>query len=213
MYAGPYSKGVNDDASLGANTIHTAKQRVRAEIRRARALRGSESADVNHRFTEHLMEIASRHQARRVSCYASTEHEPDTSGFLAWARDSGVEVLLPRSLPDGKLEWVLHGGEPLHRGAFGIPEPSGEALPPEALGSCDLLVIPAAGVDTRGTRIGWGRGYFDRAIDALREAHPQGIAPVYAVVFEDEVRTSLPREPHDAPVDGVVTEVRIHNFG
>ncbi|MFC5339057.1 5-formyltetrahydrofolate cyclo-ligase [Leucobacter denitrificans] len=204
---------MNDEAHHPADTIVEAKQQLRAEIRQARALRGSRSTDTHAQFTKHLTALVSQHQARRVSCFASTRNEPDTSGFLAWARENSVEVLLPRSLPAGELEWVLQTDEPLRPGAFGIPEPIGEALPPDILASCDLLIIPAAGVDVLGTRIGWGRGYFDRAIDSLRDEHPTQFAPVYAVVFEDEVHSALPLEPHDAPIDGAVTEVRIHNFG
>jgi 5-formyltetrahydrofolate cyclo-ligase len=73
--------------------------------------------------------------------------------------------------------------------------------------SVDLLLIPAAAVDSSGMRMGWGRGYFDRALASLEEP-----PPVFAVVYDDELRESVPNESHDRPVDGVVTPRQTRHF-
>ena len=85
-----------------------------------------------------------------------------------------------------------------------MPEPTGELLGPIAVNDVDLMVIPAAAVDTTGMRLGWGRGYFDKTIGSMERC-----PPVYAVVFDDELVAEVPRDVHDQPVTGVVTPTRI----
>jgi len=65
------------------------------------------------------------------------------------------------------------------------------------------MVIPAAAVDHHGTRLGWGRGYFDKTLGSM-ENRP----PVYAVIFDSELVEEVPRDVHDQPVTGVVTPTR-----
>ena len=72
-----------------------------------------------------------------------------------------------------------------------------------AIETVDLMLIPAAAVDRRGNRLGWGRGYFDRALASMTRR-----PAVFAVVFDHEVLEHLPTEPHDVPLTGVVTPRR-----
>lgn len=182
------------------------KASARQAVRVARRERASREGAA---FREQLYALVRELGARRVSCFVGVGDEPDSEGFLEWARAEGVEVLLPRVVGDDALEWALLDDAPLVAGAFGIPEPAGATLGPDALAGVDLVLVPAAAVDRSGTRLGWGRGYFDRALAAI---HPPHRPPVYAVVYESEVRDSLPAEPHDAPVDGAVTELAVHRF-
>jgi 5-formyltetrahydrofolate cyclo-ligase len=72
-----------------------------------------------------------------------------------------------------------------------------------AVNDVDLMIIPAAAVDSTGMRLGWGRGYFDKTIGSMEKC-----PPVYAVIYDSEVLESLPREVHDQPVTGIVTPTR-----
>jgi 5-formyltetrahydrofolate cyclo-ligase len=83
----------------------------------------------------------------------------------------------------------------------------GEVVAASVFRSVDLLLIPAAAVDHSGMRMGWGRGYFDRTLASLAEP-----PPVFAVVYDDELRESVPSEAHDRPVDGVVTPSQTLHF-
>ena len=69
-----------------------------------------------------------------------------------------------------------------------------------AVNDVDLMLIPAAAVDRDGTRLGWGRGYFDKTLGSM-ERRP----PTYAVVFDSEFVDVVPSEPHDQPVPTVLT--------
>ena len=67
-----------------------------------------------------------------------------------------------------------------------------------------ILLVPLAAFDRRGHRIGYGRGYYDRAIAALKQAghRPQLIGLAFAC---QEV-SRVPAEAHDEPLDGIATE-------
>lgn len=189
------------------------KQRIRAVVRKRRSERVGDTAAyaiAAVEVTSVLVRLTQDLAASRVCCFVSVRGEPDTSGYLAWAHANGVEVLLPRSLAGGELEWSAYVPGELAPGAFGIPEPQGPAV---ESGSASLLLIPAAAVDRTGARLGWGRGFYDRELAACDAGPLRPRPPVFAVVFEEEVLASLPVEPHDVPVHGAVTEERIHRFG
>lgn len=199
------------------------KQQVRTEVREARGARAGDRRGERDAFTARLASLVSETRARRVTCFVNIGAEPDTSGFLAWAREHGIEVLLPRVLSgenvssgssalDGEMEWALLDDRELIPGAFGIPEPQGPGFAHDKLGTVDLMLIPAAAVDRSGTRLGWGRGFFDRALAEIHR-EPSTAPPVFAVVYEDEIFNELPAEPHDHPVSGAVTEIRVRRFG
>lgn len=136
-----------------------------------------------------------------MACFLSTTTEPDTHAFVTDAAARGIRVLLPVTRADGLLDWAVAtpDGE-IAEGLFGLPEPVGELLGPIAVNDVDVLVIPAAAVSPDGTRLGWGRGYYDKTIGSM-----EGCPPVYAVVFDSEIIDDIPRDVHDQPVTGIVT--------
>jgi 5-formyltetrahydrofolate cyclo-ligase len=85
-------------------------------------------------------------------------------------------------------------------GRFGLLEPVGPRLGPTAVGTAEVVVVPAVAVARDGTRLGRGGGYYDRA---LRHARPGAV--LVAAVFDDELVDALPTEPHDHRVTAVVT--------
>jgi 5-formyltetrahydrofolate cyclo-ligase len=88
-----------------------------------------------------------------------------------------------------------------------MPAPTTETLSPMAIDNVGLIIVPAATVDRTGMRMGWGQGYFDKTLGSMQKC-----PPVYAVIFDDELVDSVPRERHDMPVNGVVTPGGIVSF-
>jgi len=189
-----------------ADDLTAVKRTLRTEIReRRRAMSSTERAEAADGYTARLQELIKLLQATSLACYLSMPDEPNTRPFLTWARSVGIRVLLPISRGDGLLDWSVGTGET--EGPRGVPEPVGDILEPLAVNDVDLILVPAAAVDEQGLRLGWGRGYFDKTLGSM-EKRP----PVYAIVFESEVRERVPREVHDQPVDGAVTPTRIVTF-
>ncbi len=224
--------------------LNDEKRALRAIIREdRRALSPREREQAGALLADRLLALTAGLGASSFSCFMSLPSEPDTREFLARAGAAGLAALLPVSREDGLLDWVRVRGDEDHSralpftspGAFGIDEPHGERLRPEAVGEVDVMLIPAAAVDLSGQRLGWGRGYFDRTLATLRPgtgigtgigtstgpasgttpsaAGPPAKRPlVFAVVFDHEVLDRVPAEPHDVPVDGVVTPTRVIRF-
>lgn len=80
-------------------------------------------------------------------------------------------------------------------------EPMGTSLGGEAIEQAGVIFIPALSVDMQGHRLGWGGGWYDRV---LQYAHPHALR--VAIVWPWEVcEQTLPHEPHDQAVHGVLT--------
>lgn len=85
-------------------------------------------------------------------------------------------------------------------GHYGIREPLAPALLP--MSQIDLIAVPGVAFDRKGNRLGRGGGYYDRLLDGF-----SGVAA--AVAFDFQVLPKIPCEPHDRPVNWIVTETKI----
>jgi 5,10-methenyltetrahydrofolate synthetase len=112
--------------------------------------------------------------------------------------------LLPQTEQDDQRAYLVEG-------AFGIPQAQ---TPDEVLAEAiDVVLVPATAVDTDGNRLGGGAGYYDRWLDRARRS--SGPAPyALGVVFAEQVvpAGTFPVEPHDQPLDGVVTQNGLTTF-
>ncbi len=186
----------------------SAKRALRAEIRARRLNATSTERERDaHGHTARLVELVTQRGAASVAAYLSTDHEPSTRGFLAWAQAAGVRVLLPISREDGLLDWAGYDGGAEDLDHLGMPTPTTELLGPIAVNDVDLIIVPASAVDESGMRMGWGRGYFDRTLGSMASR-----PPVYAVVFDHEVLPEVPHDAHDERIDGAVTPTRLLTF-
>ena len=139
--------------------------------------------------------------------FAPTPLEPDMSLALGLFPRALLPVLLDEAgAPLGAPRWGLwEAGQALVTLGRPPAQPDGEARGAESLKEADLIIIPALAASIDGTRLGQGGGWYDRA---LMHRSP-GVA-VVSVVFDDEVLESgvIPAEPHDVPVDAIITPTR-----
>lgn len=184
------------------NDIALAKAQLRSKILASRVRRESS----NQAFTANLLELVSQLDAQSVATYLSFGTEPATTDFIDSLLDDGIEVLVPKALPDETLAWFKWDGVSEITSSLGMREPDENKLLAVSVEQAELLLIPALAVDRMGNRLGRGKGYFDRELSVLSGSK------VYAVCFEDEVLESIPSEVHDQRVSGVVTEVAIHEL-
>jgi 5-formyltetrahydrofolate cyclo-ligase len=137
---------------------------------------------------------------RALAAYVPEETEPGHGRLPAVFTQLGARVLLPVVAQEGsELAWAVDTGR-LAPGRFGLLEPVGPRLGPTAIGTADVVVVPALAVSRNGVRLGRGGGYYDRAL-----SHARSDAVVVAVVFDDELLDEVPAEPHDRRVDAVLT--------
>ena len=136
-----------------------------------------------------------------VSGFLPIRSEVDPRPLMVALADRGARLCVP-AIVDGQLQFrQLLRGAPLEPQGFGTYAPGSDAavLDPE------IMLVPLAAFDRRLHRIGYGRGYYDRAIEALRaksiEPHLCGVA--FAVQEVERV----PNEDHDIGLDCIATEV------
>ena len=139
--------------------------------------------------------------------FVPTPLEPDMSLALGLFERALLPVLRDEAgAPLGEPRWGLwEAGRALVTLRRPPAQPDGEARGAESLKEADLIVIPALAASTDGTRLGQGGGWYDRAL-----VHRCPGTPVVAAIFDDEVLEAgvIPAEPHDVPVDAIVTPTR-----
>lgn len=131
--------------------------------------------------------------------------ELDVRDLLASLADSGVDVVVPRILDvvTGTMELVSwRPGQALLTNRFGIDEPEGGTVFSRM--EIDLWIVPLLGADKTGNRLGYGGGFYDRMLRGTPGVKV-GLLPESCVV------DTLPDEPHDVPVDVVITENGVFN--
>jgi 5-formyltetrahydrofolate cyclo-ligase len=192
-----------------SDAIADAKRALRADLRERRQLLSPAQRDAAASgIATQLHALIDSVGARSISCYLAAPTEPGTREFVADAVARGIRVLLPVTRADGLLDWaVATPDQEIVEGLVGSPEPLAEVLGPIAVNDVDLLIVPAAAVDTTGMRLGWGRGFFDKTLGSMERC-----PPVYAVVFDSEVLDEVPRDVHDQAVTGAVTPTRTVTF-
>jgi 5-formyltetrahydrofolate cyclo-ligase len=136
-----------------------------------------------------------------VSGFVPIKSEINALPLMQKLASAGARLALPVVAGRGKplimRAWKL--GEPLRKGGWGIGEPGAEA--PEVVP--DILIVPLLAFDRRGHRIGYGAGYYDMTIAALRARKPIVAA---GIAFAAQEIAAVPDTPRDVRLDLVLTE-------
>lgn len=136
-----------------------------------------------------------------VSGFWPIRSEMDTRPLLFALRERGLKLCLP--VVTSKTEIIFRAFErdaPLMETGFGTygPTEDAETVNPE------LLLVPLSAFDKKGNRIGYGAGFYDRAIAKLEA---MGMRPkLIGVAFNCQEVAEVPTEPHDKPLEAILTE-------
>ncbi len=150
---------------------------------------------------EHLRGYFELNPAARVALYSPlvSRREADISALDPWLRGAGSRIAYP-VLTDAHVgfAWVDDVSSLVTRSGFPQPEASSPTVLP---GELDVLLVPALAATPSGFRLGYGAGYYDRVL-------PRFCPPAFSVcvIFETQLRTSLPVAPHDHACLAVVTD-------
>jgi 5-formyltetrahydrofolate cyclo-ligase len=150
----------------------------------------------------HLMSIPEVQAAHTVLVYVPLPDELDVWPALHGLKDAGKRVILPKCRSDRHEVLCVEVGDFKHdliRGTYNILEPKSDR--DLGLKDLDVVVSPGRAFDRVGNRVGRGAGYYDRFFS--REGFH---AFICGIAFDCQVLSEVPVEPHDVPVDGVVTE-------
>jgi len=188
------------------DTVSLEKQRLREEHLAAReALSEQERSVLDNRITQKLLATSEYAEATTVLTYVSVSSEVSTRMFIECALRDGKTVAVPRCLPGHCLEFVAIASlEQLVAAPFNLLEPAKE-LPAvtEDQKNNSICIVPALLVDTKGYRLGYGAGFYDRFLSTypgkkICLAYQQSLS-----------RTTLPHTAFDVAVDVVITESEV----
>jgi 5-formyltetrahydrofolate cyclo-ligase len=185
--------------------------RVRAKALMRSRFRGLRSSLPREALTERSLAIVTKlvaldevATARAVALFWPIERhkEVDLRGLDRLLRERGATIAYPTIANDRSLEFRrVDDPATLFDRGHGFAEPTPEAAPVPEL---DVIVVPGLAFDSRGYRLGYGGGYYDRTL-------PQHCPPATAigVAYDFQLAADLPHGAHDAPVAAIVTDRRV----
>ncbi len=179
----------------------TLRQTLRQEIQDFQTAHGNAADAVITRLffeTQHLMPQSV------VGGYMALKGEVSGKNIFSRLSAQGhitcLPVIVARDQP--MIFRLYRAGDSTRRGAMGQQEPlphMQEVLP-------DILVIPMLGFTRQGYRLGYGSGFYDRTLPALRTIKP---VKTIGLAYSIQELPELPVEPHDIPLDIIITEKEV----
>lgn len=179
-------------------------------IRRSSILKRKQFSTNDQKFCSkticsHIQELPEYQAAKHIAFYHGVKGEVDLSELWNRALRDQKFCYFPVIMTNLSLSFLPAIPSVNYRlNQYGIPEPEvdlAQAIPPNKL---DLILVPLVAFDQHGTRIGMGKGYYDRTLSTLRPKLLLGVA------YEFQQQPLIQPQPWDVKLDAVVTEKTIY---
>ena len=177
---------------------------MKAELRKKilqemKSLSQEQKQAMDRVLTEGFLQHPFYQEAKTIATYLSFPHEFQTQELIEQALKDGKKVLIPKTYPKGRMEFVVYHPQQLVKTSFGLLEPQGdlEVVEPSQI---DLIHVPGLAFTTEGYRIGYGGGYYDRYLEHFAGHTMSTIYPCQVQEFNSE--------DHDIPVQEVLIDER-----
>jgi len=177
------------------------KRLLRREAARRRANASAAAPEAGHAVAARVFSRIALPEGAPCSVWWPMGDELDVRPLLARLHFAGHAVGLPvmakKAHPLAFRRW--RPGDKLVPGGYGtsIPAPDKPEVEPTVL-FCPLLAF-----DRQGYRIGYGGGFYDRTLEALRATAPR---LAIGLAFAGQEVAAIPRDEHDQRLDWIVTE-------
>lgn len=158
-------------------------------------------------ITDKLLNLDCIKNAKNIMLYLDFNNEVSTDSLIKKLLDLGKIVSSPitlkeeRKLIPSQITDLKNG---IQYGAYNIREPKSECSPAINIKDLDVVIVPAVAYDKNCYRLGYGGGFYDRFLENLRKD-----AVTIGIAFDLQIFDEVPKEPHDAQLDYIVTESRI----
>jgi 5-formyltetrahydrofolate cyclo-ligase len=156
--------------------------------------------DLSCKISQETFKFLSLQRFAKIAFYMAKGKEVSLSKAIGKSFVNGKKVYLPKTWPrERRLTFHrVYSFSDLVPGPFGLLEPNPRNEEAD-LGSLEVIFIPGLAFDVKGYRLGYGGGFYDRV---LRETSALKVGVCYSF----QLLESLPVEPHDVPVDLILTE-------
>lgn len=176
------------------------RERIAARDALPAAQRDAASAAIRTHLQHHLVDV------EQLAAFSPIRNEVDLRPLLEQQLQRGGAVAFPRVTGDTLVFATVEAIADLRPGKFGVAEPSGNAID---LGSLDVVLVPGVAFDRDGRRIGFGGGYYDRALAEISRRNPHAI--FIGVAFELQIVDDIEAQAWDIPMHRLVTERALWN--
>lgn len=188
--------------------LQSLKAKLRA-VAEARRLRQPDKDRLSRLIVERFIATDEYAACETLLSYVHVRNEVRTHDFLRDALKQDKRIAVPYCVGNELELFLLESMEELTPGTLGILEPKPElranASKKIDVADIDLIMVPGVAFDTRGGRLGHGRGYYDRLLAGKRPD-----AAAVAVAFECQLIPQVPMGRHDVPMDRLVTETAVY---
>jgi len=178
----------------------------RAMLTRRRGLSPVEALGRSAAVATAVLQLPAFHEAETVMAYVAVRNEVATGGIIRYALAAGKRVAVPVTDPRSRTMVAAalraYPGK-MVRGAFGIPEPAPGTYAVVAPETIDLVLVPGVAFDTRGYRLGYGCGCYDRFLPVAGRAVTAGLAYAF------QLCPTVYPAPHDYRLHLVISEEEI----
>ena len=176
------------------------KSELRKQVmQEMKALPREQKQFIDQALTERLLQHPFYQEAKVIATYLSFHHEFQTQELIEQALKDGKKVLIPKTYPKGRMDFVVYDPHQLVKTSFGLLEPQGDLEVVDA-SQIDLIHVPGLVFTTEGYRIGYGGGYYDRY---LKHFPGHTLSTIYPCQIQD-----FSPENHDIPVQEVLIDER-----
>ena len=174
------------------------KSELRKQVmQEMKALPREQKQFIDQALTERLLKHPFYQEAKVIASYLSFSHEFQTQELIDQALKDGKKVLIPKTYPKGRMDFVVYDPQQLVKTSFGLLEPQGDLGVVDA-SQIDLIHVPGLAFTREGYRIGYGGGYYDRYLEHFAGQTMSTIYPCQIQEFNSE--------NHDIPVQEVLID-------
>lgn len=137
----------------------------------------SVKAEADSQLTQRFIQLSAFQEAQTLATYLSMGHEFSTASLIQAALQDGKRVCVPRTYPQGRMEFVEYDPDILEKTSFGLLEPNEQGKVVDK-SEIDLIHVPGVVFQSEGYRIGYGAGYYDRY---LADYSGKTVSTIYSI--------------------------------
>jgi 5-formyltetrahydrofolate cyclo-ligase len=200
FFTGPQNRMGPELPPLGKEALRRAALDARKAF--VRTLSDGQRSLLEQRLAQHLTSLCA--EAKVVGGYAPLGSEVSPQLAIEEARAIGRIVAFPAFDHPGK-PFKFRAGDPLEAGPFGIMQPKRSAPMVEP----DLILVPLIAIDGRGTRLGRGKGHYDRALTRLKKSGARLVGIGWPL---QRLTDTIPADEWDVPLDAFASPEGVELF-
>ena len=179
---------------LPSYKLRLAKSKMRELlVQKRRVMSTADRQMYSQQILDQLEQMTCFREAKTILLYYPIQNEVDVLPLIKKYKHEKT-LLFPVSHRRAMTVHPYAGNAMMHRGKFGIPEPT----TPMYTGEIDLVVVPAVAFDAKGRRLGRGGGFYDRFIK--KQTH----AVLVGVGYDFQLVENVPAARHDQRVHRII---------